>query len=119
MVGWNFRPFRPRSADRVLGVRVHRTEPHQRARVPLCQPGQELVPQPRTAGNRVVIPVQHHAQDVVVAVLRGHLVQGPPLRRLPEVPLGGLQVRPDGVLQPLVGGEVDVEVDGLRHYGCE
>ncbi|TME05960.1 MAG: molybdenum cofactor guanylyltransferase [Chloroflexi bacterium] len=74
--------------------------------------GDQLVGHPRSAGGGLGVPRQqdrHHVDGFVVA---RQLLERAARDGRPEVSLCGLDVTPHRHVQPLRGGQVDVEIDG-------
>ena len=71
----------------------------------------------RRAGPHLAKYLEDHPEHLARRVLFGDVLDGLARHRRAEVPLGGLEVRPDGLLEPLGRRQVDVEVDGPRRHG--
>ena len=112
-------PFQTQLADGVQLLhrpcsfqRIDAAEADESPRMVTTRLGDQLVGHPRSAGGGLRVPRQqdrHHVDGFVVA---RQLLERAARDGRPEVSLCGLDVTPHRHVQPLRGGQVDVEIDG-------
>ena len=100
--------------DRAALVRVDRAQPGEHVREVAAGRGHGLVRYPGPTGGGLGVPGQQDRAQVQAAVVVGQFGQGLAVHLRPEVRLGRLDVTPQAAVQPVRGGQVDVEVDPAR-----
>ena len=104
--------------DRGLAlVGVDAAEADEGGRMALAGVGDHLVGDPGTAGRRLRVPGEQDRDGVEGGVLGGELVDGAADDGGAEVALRRLGVPGHAAVEPLLGGQVDVEVDGAHAAG--
>ena len=96
---------------------VDRGEAHEGVGVFLDAPGHVVVGERRQSHAGLRVPGQQDAQHVLGAELLGHVVDAADGHLGAEVADGGFPEGAERLLDPLVGGEMDVKIDRLHGAG--